>query len=1592
MDDRRVADYFVVAGLPDNPEPLDETTLSEGGNLKASHGQPPITDISVIFPSLGENKPDEYEVITKTPTGLSADLNHGSLRTVECFLCVRRGRDKPPLVDIGVMYEGKEWLMEDAEVVKKSVGGNVANVNNSTSQTFITFRRGPKSMPCNALVVTDVCVVIASKGESPPHAFCCISKNLNKGIVGSDVFLCYKKSMNRATLLNYKPDYLSRYPLGDLPEFPFPNSVPLFCLPMGATLELWSKEATQLKPVFSTFVLTVSDAKHKVYGSAVTFYERFPEEKLTEKQKEMLKYSEESDSLLYANKSICVLSHWPFSDDFEVWLRWLHSIVTNGQPQQIPVERYITQLLDEVPFPSPRILLQVSTQNNLDRVILTQPEDLPLPRSAASFKQLLISLGPENCLQVLLLMLTEQKVLIHSLRPDTLTSVAEAVSSMLFPFKWQCPYIPLCPLGLVEVLHAPLPFLIGVDSRFFDLYDPPSDVSCIDLDTNIITVAETQRQNLNIKLLPKKPAKILKSTLDYLYYQLRNNTANNTQDNMVQDDIELEFQRRKKQQAQELEIQEAFLKFMVLSLRGYRSYLLPITKAPTVGTTDPEALFQLTDFLKSRDKANHRFFTLVMKTQMFIRFIEERSFVADGDQGLAFFDDCIEKIGHEDNTNFRLIELDSVHKSDRTVFVLPPEPTVPGEMYQYTHFNLKPELLINLGKKKNPLSSLFQSVTPGSPMTRRTKQEIKTAQKLARKYVRSPDLWARCLSGTCHTLYFMILPSMLHLNTGKEKAILQQSYELLVRATKLRLACDEVCYRLMMQLCGEHSRPLLAVKLLVLMKKFGIQPNALTYGLYNRCVLEAEWPAHSSSSQLLWNKLRNVVMGAAHFRWAARRKYANNMSASTEGGTSLLDQTDRAVSRSSLDSHEAIREENTHVLKRGTSIIKGSLSGLEEVDGLEIDNGNDDIAEENIESVANENGGDEKLNECDNDKKFVGTPDSPSEHRLLSRSESAADANLIDQIVNKKSCSKALQFNNNSIEEKELLENGNSSPGKVSREIITENDPLGAFTLPLEDANAPRTPQPSQFTDSPLIKNNNLTIEPVLFRSSVQRSATFEGSPPSQSKLHRSETVPAATVASSLASFGSSLKLGFSRYSPSRLSLRKADLKGPQQFIENAINTLSPSSLTSKKSNELIQGGLSSIKSAATTMVKKMEEIKEAMSTNSTPVKVASDRLAAGDASECAECESNDGSDCGGDRHRKISAEMSSYKGSFTNLKEYDENLPESLFPTPKEDKNDSELDITLTTCSQCHNCSCLLYDEEIMANWSSEDSNLNTICQVCNKSTVPFLTVTITGTDIEPCNPFSIPYLNPLVLRKELENILTQEGDLSLSDSKFVDDHPIIYWNLVWVFERINVQTHLPNLYLKNKVDSENLGSDNKLNADSCDKLGNGGSNMEPVEEGTDPLTQELTALAQMAAQVRLRCHWDEPGLHTEGPPMYILWKTRDTSQFNSNGKSLITKTFMQQIINFIRVSDLAEPVRTLAKDRKDEVNNKCNSIYRDILFLACRVLGRAQIDINTFDKEYAAAYSRATERQNKLYPQDKPISLSALYCRQYFRPLTLP
>ncbi|KAM3965518.1 LOW QUALITY PROTEIN: DENN domain-containing protein Crag [Aphomia sociella] len=1623
MDEKRVADYFVVAGLPDNPELLED---SDSGHLKGYNTKAPITDIGVVFPGLDEKVPNGYELIDLTPTGLPADLNHGSMRSPECFLCIRRGRDRPPLVDIGVMYDGKERLMADAEMVLESFGGRVANVNNSSAKTFITYRRAHPTAPCNALVVVDVCVIVASR-ECPPHAFCMITKNLNKGLMGSDVFLCYKKSMNRPPLIAYKPEVLFRYPTTDRRSLAFPTSVPLFCLPMGATLELWPNTASQPKPVFSTFVFTVADATDKVYGSAVTFYERFPHTQLTEYQAETLGWRENvshTTHSVHANKSVCLLSRWPFSDTFERWLLYILEMSWSKQPLSIPIERYIVHLLEEVPFPEPRILLQLSPTNPQDRVIVTCRDDQPLVRSAAGFRQLLLNLGPENCLLLLALAITEQKILIHSLRPDTLTAVSEAVSSLLFPFKWQCPYIPLCPLGLAEVLHAPLPYLIGVDSRFFDLFEPPPDVTCIDLDTNNITICESLRDIISTKMLPKRQARILRQTLESLHGNIRpaspvHHISDNKYNGEPTTSLDRDFQRRRKEQALELKIQEAFLRFMASTLQGYRSYLIPITKAPTVGTTDPHALFHMDAFLSSRDKTQRSFIALMMRTQMFTRFIEERSFVCDVDQGLTFFDECIERVAY--GTDGPLLGCDAP-ASERTVFVLPPDPPDPEETYTYEKIELDTALVAKCRSRTRsgavqvlPAAALAsaESLADASPMARRTKHEIVAAQRLARKANLSPESWAKCLLGACYSLYFLSLPCRLMLSRGKEHATLRSAYELLERATKLKVPCDEVCYRVMMQLCGIHSLPVLAVQLLFLMKRAGLQPNAFTYGYYNRCVLEATWPQDMpSGSQLLWNKLRIAVMGAALFRKAgaqrASRAAANAASASNSGtlprvrsaaavgeGGELaalagMAAVEPAISRTSLDSAGRRSSAWEALCRRGTIVrAPPRPAPMSAAAGILISGlpSNPDLSEKprpRSNSLRNEDlSTPPSVNIAEKRQTIHVSPDSPSDLRILTRSESfAGDAQIIQNLqklsfgsgstTNAKSrCSRTLSFPEETDKEAaatETLEKAKDSPLKVSpRTPVLSDDPLGALNL---DALPPEAPPPPKM-NQPQITRHEYSVSPKLFH----RRSSFQDDPPEpQGKLHRSETAPGGTVSSSLATLGNTLKISFGRYSPARLSLRKENMKLGKAMIENYF---SPTSIAGKKSNELFQSGLSSLKSAATSVAKKIDEMKEVISANSTPVKGAIGNATSAFSSLIAEEDSTDGSLeinpdewVGGTSFRRASSEAelacSMERGSLATLLSH---LPDNLYPTHNEQTKQSPVSVVahISSCSQCHQCLALLYDEDIMAGWAADDSNLNTRCTACGRHTVPLLTVQIIRENQSQAENLSVPYLNPLVLRKELESILGREGDACLAEPEFVESHPIVYWNLVWFLERANIENHLPDLLCPD---------------------------YQAKYQSTDALTE-----TEKTGGCRVECSWDLWRLHSEaGAALYRAWRARRSRSQRSRALQALlltdhdagaTHSIVLTVLNGLLSNDLADALRKLASWRETTAGNKrYHSYYRDILFLAMAALGEYNIDLVALQREYTRALEQLGDDAR---PQDQPPSPTAICCRHYFKRLAL-
>ena len=81
-------------------------------------------------------------------------------------------------------------------------------------------------------------------------------------------------------------------------------------------------------------------------------------------------------------------------------------------------------------------------------------------------------------------------------------------------------------------------------------------------------------------------------------------------------------------------------------------------------------------FVKSRERSYQKFYYLLVNTQMFSKFIEERSFVSDKDASLVFFDDCVSKVVAASTSGEplgRLLEVEA-GTGEHTFFLPPPEP------------------------------------------------------------------------------------------------------------------------------------------------------------------------------------------------------------------------------------------------------------------------------------------------------------------------------------------------------------------------------------------------------------------------------------------------------------------------------------------------------------------------------------------------------------------------------------------------------------------------------------------------------------------------------------------------------------------------------------------------------------------------------------------------------------------------------------------------------------------------------------------------------------------------------------------------------
>ncbi|ETE60608.1 C-myc promoter-binding protein, partial [Ophiophagus hannah] len=1605
MEDRgsRVADYFVVAGLTDISKPLEEEIHFNDACHQLAKPKEPITDVAVIIKSLGEEVPPGYKCIDVTPSGLSADLNNGSLMGPQIYMCYRRGRDKPPLTDLGVLYDGKERLKQGCEIIQTTPSGRPANISSgaSSQKVYITYRRASENMTQNTLAVTDICIIIPSKGETPPHTFCKVDKNLNNSMWGLSAYLCYKKSVAKTNTISYKADIQKK------------TTIHFLC--QSRSLSFVCQWGQQLNAGLPTANIP----------------------------------SPQSDYSLL---------------------------------------RHISHFMHKVPFPSPqrpRILVQ---------------------RSAY--------------------------LTIMFFKPT---------ATMIFPFHWPCPYIPLCPLALADVLSAPCPFIVGIDSRYFDLYDPPPDVSCVDLDTNTISQ-------------PRDDALMELAMNDY------------------------DFHSGSKLHLLDVEIQEAFLTFMASILKG---------------------------FLKSRDRSHQKFYTMMTKTQMFIRFIEECSFVSDKDASLAFFDDCVNKMDIDKTGDTRLIELDESHKSEHTVF------------------------------------------------------EIKSAHKIAKRYSSIPQMWSRCLLRHCYGLWFICLPAYVRVCHSKVRA-LRTAYDVLRKMhTKKIEPPDEVCYRVLMQLCGQYGQPVLAVKVLFEMKKAGIDPNAITYGYYNKAVLESSWPSSNRSGYFLWTKIRNVILGITQFKRVIKKQPPNGIhktlsgvhpdllyklskEAVKQGKTNLqnsIDQRDEKKESDSMSEIEsgkgsgdclpALNYQNSTCVKLGSRIVRvndttGKISDATGDRAIETSAGLlfscfDNINKTGVtkaEKLRNKH-----LNADETEhKRIVWRNRKLSGDALMelmknqinqeARPEEiveklGVDAKILSKMFEKRTRPKTLDLRpaalgparksnleKESSDEDVAYENGlvdktespvifdledldnepippvkpakltHKKPKKIQRAISvpvkpiekvnveTGFDPLSLLAAETgpgkeeeEEEEDKRVSTPSARRDlaeeiemymnnmsSPLASRTpSVDLQKAYSDKNPNKRSPTLGQPCRRSSLPPNSPRPIVLPKSK--SYQVKNERGRDRlwsspvFSPNNLS------RGQSQDMAGVVTLASPTSFNLDTlltptfdvlKSSMFSAGKGVAEKASRWYSKFATYAAASKDQNSDRASLSSlgaldsESASLTDEDMCNDLESSSSPrDDASSAFKGIglsstslesaashngSSKRSSHCGSFSKSE-----VVSSCSPSSTSVFQNYALEVLISSCSRCRTCDCLVHDEEIMAGWTADDSNLNTTCPFCGNLFLPFLNIEIrdlrgpgryflksspssetiqlpsslmnqadktciadplsgftttlipaqndmqymlfsgqyvnsssscktkhldtfcaksiqipsqrrhpsakeeplghplsrsvsayssleidevgvhTHNHVVPTGslpttfqrrtesvqlewhlpspePITVPYLSPLVVWKELESLLENEGDHVITVAEFVDHHPIVFWNLVWYFRRLDLPSSLPGLILS----SEHCNKNSKI---------------------------PRNCILENSKHVLIQMLWDNMKLHKDpGQPLYILWNAQTQKypvvRLLQKDDTFFNQELLRSMVKSIKTNDVYGPMsQILERLNKGPQIKRQRSLYREILFLSLVALGRDNIDIDAFDREYKMAYDRLTANQVKnTHNCDRPPSTGVMECRKIF------
>ena len=155
----------------------------------------------------------------------------------------------------------------------------------------------------------------------------------------------------------------------------------------------------------------------------------------------------------------------------------------------LPLERHVQNLVCEVPLPpAGRVAVACSVGGRARLLLQRAPRNrrVSAVNISGSLRQLFECLDPQRVVLVWRCLLAERPVLLVSSQLSLLGACAEALVSLLYPLRWQHPYIPVLPSAMAEMLQMPTTYLCGISTRLLAALEHEGDRDRLPQDTVIV--------------------------------------------------------------------------------------------------------------------------------------------------------------------------------------------------------------------------------------------------------------------------------------------------------------------------------------------------------------------------------------------------------------------------------------------------------------------------------------------------------------------------------------------------------------------------------------------------------------------------------------------------------------------------------------------------------------------------------------------------------------------------------------------------------------------------------------------------------------------------------------------------------------------------------------------------------------------------------------------------------------------------------------------------------------------------------------------------------------------------------------------------